>query len=52
MENKNAQKIKGDGNTQIIVNYNVGLDKNEVIIIIQSFGYVNKDEIVEIERGN
>lgn len=27
MENKNAQKIKGDRNTQIIVNYNVDLDK-------------------------
>lgn len=50
MENKNAQKIKGDGNTQIIVNYNVDLDKNEVIKIIQSFGYVNKDEIVEIVK--
>ena len=53
MENRNDQKIKGDGNTQIFVNgnYNVGLDKNEVITIIQSFGYVNKDEIVEIVKN-
>ena len=38
----NEQKIKGNGNTQIIVNgdYNTGLDKNEVITIIKSFWIV------------
>lgn len=39
MGENNEQKIKGNGNTQIIVNgdYNTGLDKNEVITIIKSF---------------
>lgn len=52
MEKNNEQKIKGNGNIQVIVNgdYNIGLDKNEVIAIIKSFGYVNKDEIIEIVK--
>lgn len=52
MAENNEQRIKGNGNTQIIVkgDYHVGLNKNEVIAIINSFGYVNKDEIVEIVK--
>lgn len=52
MTDKIDQSIKGNDNNQIIVqgNYNVGLDKEEVIAVIKAFGYVNKDDVINIVK--
>lgn len=46
------QSIKGDGNSQIIVNgnYVAGLDKSEVEALIRTFGYINKNDVIEIVK--
>lgn len=50
MTDKIDQAIKGDNNSQIIVqgNYVVGLNEEEVISLIKKFGYVNKNEVVAL----
>lgn len=52
MADKIDQTIKGDGNSQIIVqgNYIVGLNQDEVISLIKTFDYVNKDDVVEVVK--
>ena len=52
MTDKIDQSIKGNDNNQIIVqgDYNVGLDKEEVIAVIKAFGYANKDDVINIVK--
>lgn len=52
MANKLEQSIKGNDNVQIVVqgNYVAGLDKEEVIALFQSYGYVNRGEIIDIVK--
>lgn len=53
MANKLDQSIKGNDNIQIFVqgNYVAGIDKEEVIALIQSYGYVNHEEIIDIVKN-
>lgn len=52
MVDKIDQSIKGDSNNQIIVHGNciVGMNKEEVVELIKTFGYINKDDVIEIVK--
>jgi hypothetical protein len=52
MANKLDQSIKGNDNVQIVVqgNYIAGIDKEEVIALIRSYGYVNREDIIDIVK--
>lgn len=54
MENNQEQKIKGDNNTQQLItingNYVVGLQKDDVMNLIQAYCYTDKEQIVDIVK--
>ena len=51
MSDKIDQTIKGNNNAQTSITINgdctIGINREEVYNIIRSFGYVNKDEIID-----
>lgn len=55
MSDKIDQTIKGDNNNQTSITINgnctVGVDREEVYAIVRSFGYINKDEIIDIVKS-
>lgn len=54
MENNQEQKIKGDNNTQQLItingNYVVGLQKDDVMNLIQAYCYTDKEQIADIVK--
>ena len=54
MEKNQEQKIKGDNNTQQLItingNYVVGLQKDDVMNLIQTYCYTDKEQIVDIVK--
>lgn len=54
MENNQEQKIKGDNNTQQLItingNYVVGLQKDDIMNLIQAYCYTDKEQIVDIVK--
>lgn len=54
MSDKIDQTIKGNNNAQTSITINgdctIGINREEVYNIIRSFGYVNKDEIIDIVK--
>lgn len=55
MGDKNNQIINGDSNNQTIINVNgdlvQGIDRQQVVDIIKSFCYVNRDDVIEIVKN-